>query len=174
MSRKKTARKKRRLRSGGSGSRSGSGAPAAGQVLAENRRARRNFTLLDRFEAGIALTGPEVKSCRAGGANLKDAYGRVRNGELFLVKCHIAPYAHAPADHGDPERNRKLLLHGDEVQEIAGKLTTAGLTLVPLRIYLRNGWIKVQVALARGKSNRDQRETVREREAAREIRAALG
>ena len=170
MSRKKTARKKRRLRSPGARS----GASAAGQVLAENRRAARNYTLLERFDAGIALTGPEVKSCRSGGANLKDSYGRERNGELFLVKCHIAPYTHAPPDQGDPERNRKLLLHGDEMRRIAGKLTMAGLTLVPLRIYLRNGWIKVQLALAKGKSNRDRRETVQKREAEREIRSAIG
>lgn len=170
MSRKKSTRKKRRHRSAGARP----GAAAAGQVLAENRRARREYTLLERFEAGIALTGAEVKSCRTGGANLKDAYGRERNGELFLVKCHIAPYAHAPADQGDPERNRKLLLHGDEMRRIAGKLTTAGLTLVPLRIHLRNGWIKVEVALAKGKSHRDRRETIRAREADREIRSALG
>ena len=170
MSRKKTARRKQRLRS----ARARSGAPGAGQVLAENRRAQRNYTLLERFDAGISLTGPEVKSCRAGGANLKDAYGRERNGELFLVNCHIAPYAHAPAEQGNPERSRKLLLHGDEMRRIAGKLTMAGLTLVPLRIHVRNGWIKVQLALAKGKSHRDRRETIREREAAREVRAALG
>ena len=143
-------------------------------MLAENRRARRNYTVLEQFEAGIALTGPEVKSCRNGGANLKDAFGRERNGELFLTNCHIAPYAHAPADQGDPNRNRKLLLHADEVKRIAGKLTMAGLTLVPLRIHLRNGWIKVQVALAKGRSHRDRRETIRAREADREIRAHLG
>lgn len=170
MSRKKTARQKRRSRSGGARS----GAPGVGQVLAENRRAQRNYTLLERFDAGISLTGAEVKSCRAGGANLKDAYGRERNGELYLVNCHIAPYAHAPADQGEPERSRKLLLHGDETRRIAGKLTMAGLALVPLRIHVRNGWIKVQLALAKGKSHRDRRETVREREAAREIRSALG
>ena len=113
-----------------------------------------------------------MKSCRAGGANLKDAYGRERDGELFLVNCHIAPYVNAPADQGNPERNRKLLLHENEMQRIA-KLTMAGLTLVPLRIHLRNGWIKVQVALAKGKSTRDRRETIKQREAAREVREAL-
>lgn len=170
MSRKKTARKKRRLRS----ARAHGGGFRNEQVLSENRRARRNFVILEQFEAGIALTGAEVKSCRAGGANLKDAYGRERNGEIFLVNCHIAPYVNAPADQGNPERNRKLLLHEDEMRRIAGKLTTAGLTLVPLRIHLRNGWIKVQVALAKGKSTRDRRETIRRREADREAREALG
>lgn len=170
MSRKKTARKKRRLR--GAGARGG-GSPA-GQVLAENRRARRNYLLLDQFEAGIALTGPEVKSCRNGGANLKDAYGKERGGELYLVNCHIAPYAYAAADQGNPERARKLLLHQDEMRRIAGKLTTTGLTLVPLRIHVRAGWIKVQLALAKGRSQRDRRDTIRAREAEREVRAALG
>lgn len=170
MSRKKTARRKRRSR--GTGAKSSGAAP--GQILAENRRARRLFTVLERFEAGIALTGPEVKSCRMGGANLKDSYGKERDGELFLVNCHIAPYAHAPANQGDPDRNRKLLLHGNEMRRIAGQLTTAGLTLVPLRIYVRNGWIKVQVALAKGRNVRDRREAVREREAQREVREALG
>ena len=170
MSRKKTARKKRRLRSAGAHG----GGFRNEQVITENRRARRNFVILEQFEAGIALTGAEVKSCRAGGANLKDAYGRERNGEIFLVNCHIAPYVNAPADQGNPERNRKLLLHEDEMRRIAGKLTTAGLTLVPLRIHIRNGWIKVQVALAKGKSSRDRRETLRRREADREAREALG
>lgn len=170
MSRKKTSRRKRRSR--GAGARGASAAP--GQVLAENRRARRLFTVLERFEAGIALTGAEVKSCRMGGANLKDSYGRERNGELFLVNCHIAPYAHAAPNQDDPERNRKLLLHATEMKRIAGQLATAGLTLVPLRIYVRNGWIKVQVALAKGRSVRDRREAVREREAQREVREALG
>ncbi len=170
MSRKKTMRKKRRLR----GAAARGGQASAGQVLAENRRARRNYTLLDQFEAGIALTGPEVKSCRNGGANLKDAYGRERGGELFLVNCHIAPYTHAAGDQGNPDRSRKLLLHGDEMRRIAGKLSTTGLTLVPLRIHVRAGWIKVQLALAKGKSQRDRRETIRQREAEREVRAALG
>ncbi len=169
MSRKKTARKKRRLRGSGARGAHASSVP----VLAENRRARRDFSLLETFEAGLALTGAEVKSCRGGGVNLKDAYGRERNGELFLVNCHIAPYAHA-SQEADPERTRKLLLHRDEVRRIAGKLSTAGLTLVPLRVHVRNGWIKVQVALARGKSRRDRRETIRTREADREVREALG
>ena len=170
MSRKKSARRKRKHRAARALARRN----RSGQVLAENRRARRHYNVLEQFEAGIALTGAEVKSCRNGGANLKDAYGKERNGELFLVNCHIAPYAHAPANQSDPERNRKLLLHADEIRRIAGKLTLAGLTLVPLRIHLRNGWIKVQVALAKGKSHRDRRETIRAREADREIRAHLG
>ena len=169
MSRKKTARRKRKHRKSGA-----LGGRSRGRVLAENRRARRDYNVLEQFEAGIALTGAEVKSCRNGGANLKDAYGKERNGELFLVNCHIAPYSHAPPEQGDPERKRKLLLHDDEIRRIAGKLTMAGLTLVPLRIHLRNGWIKVQLGLARGRSRRDRRETIRAREADREIRAHLG
>ncbi len=169
MSRKRTSRKKRRLR--GAGVRGRSGAP--GQVLAQNRRAPRDYVLLDRFEAGLALTGAEVKSCRNGGANLKDSYGREQGGELYLVNCHIAPYAHAPADQGNPDRARKLLLHADELRRLTGKLSTTGLTLIPLDIHLRGGWIKVQLALAKGKSHRDRRETIRRREAEREVRRTL-
>ncbi len=164
MSRKKTRRRKRRARSGA----------APERALAENRRARRDYTVLEDFEAGIALTGPEVKSCRTGGADLKDAYGKERGGEIFLVNCHIAPWQHASGDQGNPNRARKLLLHAGEVQRISGKLSTTGLTLVPLRIYVRNGWIKVRVGLARGRSQRDRRDAIRAREAEREIREALG
>ncbi len=170
MSRRRTARRKRRRRGAKALGRTG----APGQVLAQNRRARRDYVLLDQFEAGIALTGPEVKSCRNGGANLKDSYGREERGELYLVNCHIAPYAFAPAaTQGNPDRARKLLLHADEVRRIAGKLSTTGLTLVPLRIHLRGGWIKVQLALAKGRSHRDRRETIRRREAEREVRRTL-
>ncbi len=166
MSRKKTRRRKRRAR-GGAGF-------SPERALAENRRARRDYTVVEDFEAGIALTGPEVKSCRLGGADLKDAYGKERGGEIFLVNCHIAPYQNASGDQGNPNRARKLLLHAAEVQRISGKLGTTGLTLVPLRIYLRNGWIKVRVGLARGRSQRDRRDAIRTREAQREIREALG
>ncbi len=164
MSRKKTARRKRQARAG----------VIPERALAENRRARRDYEIIEDFEAGIALTGPEVKSCRSGGADLKDSYGRERGGELFLINCHIAPYQNAPADQGNPNRARKLLLHAGEVARISGKLSTTGLTLIPLRVYVRNGWIKVRVGLARGKTQRDQRETIRRREAEREMREALG
>ncbi len=164
MSRKKTARRKKRARGGATPER----------ALAENRRARRDYEVIEEFEAGVALTGPEVKSCRLGGADLKDSYGKERGGEIFLVNCHIAPYQHASGEPENPNRPRKLLLHSGEVSRIGGKLSTTGLTLVPLRIYVRNGWIKVRVGLARGKTQRDRRETIRTREAQREIREALG
>lgn len=142
------------------------------KVIATNRNARRNYTVLDTYEAGLVLLGSEVKSLREGKMELKDSYGDVRNGEAWLVGAHIAPYDFAHEGGHDPERMRKLLLHRREIDRIAGGLAEKGLTLVPLRVYFRDGNAKVELALARGKTTVDKRQTLRDREHAREIERA--
>jgi SsrA-binding protein len=142
------------------------------KVVATNRNARRNYTVIDTYEAGIALLGSEVKSMREGKMELKDSYGDIRRGEAFLVGAHISPYGFARDGGHDPERERKLLLHRREIDRIAGGLAEKGLTLVPLRVYFKDGKAKVELALARGKSTIDKRNTLRDREHAREIERA--
>lgn len=142
------------------------------KVVATNRNARRNYTVLDTYEAGLVLLGSEVKSLREGKMELKDSYGDVRNGEAWLVGAHVAPYDYAHEGGHDPERMRKLLLHRREIDRIAGGLAEKGLTLVPLRVYFRDGNAKVELALARGKTTVDKRQTLRDREHAREIERA--
>lgn len=146
---------------------------AAG-VLATNRSAQHEFHLQERFEAGIALTGTEVKSARQGGVNLKDAYARLQNGELFLHNAHISPYAQGNRENVDPVRTRKLLLTSRELRKLARATETTGLTIVPTRMYLKAGWIKVEVAVAKGKKLHDKRETTRLREIDREMARARG
>jgi SsrA-binding protein len=142
------------------------------KVVATNRRARRNYTVVDTFEAGMVLLGSEVKSLRAGGMELKDSYATVKDGEVFLVGAHIAPYEFAHLGGHDPERERKLLLHRREIDRIAGGVAEKGLTLVPLRVYFKDGKAKVELALARGKTTYDKRQTLRDRDHAREIERA--
>lgn len=141
-------------------------------VLATNRSARHEFHLFDRFEAGIVLTGSEVKSARQGGIHLKEAYAGVKNGEVFLYGAHVRPYAHASHDAPDPVRPRKLLLHAREIRKLARELERSGMTLVPTRAYLKRGRVKIELALARGKKLHDKRESARRREADREIERA--
>ncbi len=148
-------------------------ADAAEKVLATNKKAFHEYFILDRFEAGIALLGTEVKSIREGRINLKDAYALVRKEEIFLLNCHISPYSHGNRDNHDPLRSRKLLLHHQEIRKLVGKTQEKGLTLIPLRVYLRRGKIKVELGLARGKKLYDKRETERRKEAERESRAAM-
>ena len=143
------------------------------KIVAENRKARHNYELLDRFEAGLVLLGTEVKSAREGRVNLKDSYASVRDGELFLLQCHISPYSHAHYENHDPLRPRKLLLHRREMRRLVVKITERGLTLVPTRIYFRGGRLKVELALARGKAVHDRRAAARERDLDREVKAAL-
>jgi SsrA-binding protein len=138
-------------------------------VVATHRRARFEYEILDRWEAGLALLGPEVKSLRAGTASLSDAYGVVRRGQVFLVNAHIAPYKQAGRDNPDPRRERKLLLHRSEIQKIESKVAERGLTLIPLKLYFKGGRAKVEIALARGKRRADKRETIRRREQEREM-----
>lgn len=143
------------------------------KLVATHRRARFEYEILDTFEAGIALLGPEVKSLRAGRASLSEAYAVVRRGEMFLVNAHVAPYEQAARENPDPRRERKLLLHRDEIRRLAGRVAERGLTLVPLSLYFKDGRAKLELALARGKRKYDKRETIRRREEQRETRRAL-
>lgn len=144
------------------------------KVIATNRKARHDYLIEDTYEAGIALTGSEIKSIRAGQVNLRDSYATVRNQELWLINAHIAPYKQASHQNHEPRRERKLLMHRREINRLIGKLQEKGLTLVPLKIYLKNSWAKVQLGLARGKRAYDKRQSLRAREDQRRIDRALG
>ena len=142
-------------------------------LIADNRKAFFDYHILETFEAGIALLGTEVKGIREGKANLRDSYARVEQGEVWLYNVHINAYSHRGyADH-DPKRRRKLLLHRAEIRKLIGKTVEKGLTLVPTRLYFKNGRVKVALALARGKQAHDKRETIRRREIDRETRAMV-
>jgi SsrA-binding protein len=141
--------------------------------VAENRRARHDYHLLDRVEAGIALTGTEVKSLRAGGADLARAFADVRDGQVWLVGAHIAEYVQGNMQNHDPDRDRKLLLHRREIESLTGKVKERGLTLVPTRLYFKDGRAKVELALARGKEQHDRRRDIAKRDADRQIDRAL-
>jgi SsrA-binding protein len=141
--------------------------------LAENRKALHDYEVLETFEAGVVLLGTEVKSIRDGRVNLRDSYARIEGEELFVFNVHISPYTHRGyADH-EPMRKRKLLLHRAELRKLIGRTVEKGLTLVPLRMYLKNGRVKMAVSLVRGKKMHDKRETIRRREVDRETRAAV-
>ena len=144
------------------------------KVVASNRKARHDYTILDTFEAGVALTGTEVKSLRAGRASLVDAFAEVRGREVFLLGMHIPEYAQGTWTNHEPRRIRKLLLHRDEIRKIQGTLRDDGITLVPLQVYFHNGYAKVELALARGKKSYDKRQDMAARDAKREITRALG
>ena len=138
-----------------------------------NRAASHNYFLLEKFEAGVALRGTEVKSIRAGRANLKDAYGLVKDGELWLINAHIGEYEHGNIFNHEPLRTRKLLVHKNELHKLLGKTQQKGLTLIPTRLYFRKGRVKVEIAVARGKQTWDKRETERRRTADKEAREAI-
>ncbi len=140
---------------------------------AVNRMAGHNYFLLEKFEAGMVLRGTEVKSIREGKANLRDAYGLVKDGEAFLLNLHIGPYSHGSYTNHDAVRTRKLLLHGEEVRKLLGKVQQKGLTLIPTRLYFSKGRVKCELAVAKGKQNWDKRETERRREDDRDARAAI-
>ncbi|MFQ5883119.1 MAG: SsrA-binding protein SmpB [Candidatus Methylomirabilales bacterium] len=144
-----------------------------GKVLTTNRKARHDYHVEEVFEAGVALTGTEVKSLRGGRANLRDGYGVVKEGEVFLLNCHISPYAPAERFNHDPLRPRKLLLHRVEIRRLIGKVQQRGLTLVPLSLYLKKGRVKVELALCRGKKQYDKREDLKRRTQEREVMEAL-
>jgi SsrA-binding protein len=146
---------------------------ATTKPIVENRRARHEYQLLERFEAGIVLTGTEVKSLRQGGASLQRAYADVREGEVWLVGAHIAEYGQGNINNHDPDRDRKLLLHSKEIASLVGKVRERGLTLVPTQMYFKNGRAKVELALARGKERRDKRRDLARRDAERQIERAL-
>jgi SsrA-binding protein len=144
------------------------------RTVATNRRARHEFSIEETYEAGIALTGTEVKSLREGRANLADAYARVERGEVWLHHLHISPYAQGSVQNHDPLRTRKLLLHRREILRLSSRVARQGYTLVPLRIYFRHGVAKVELGVARGRHLYDKRERIAEREAQRRIARAVG
>jgi SsrA-binding protein len=142
--------------------------------VARNRQASHRYELLEKWEAGVVLTGTEVKSLRGGKAQLKDGYAQVREGEVWLHNVHIPPYAPATRENHEPERPRKLLLHRREIERLIGKTRERGLTLVPTRLYFKGPHAKVEIALARGKDVGDKRRAIKERELQREMQRALG
>ena len=144
------------------------------KVIVSNRRARHDFAILDVFEAGIVLTGTEVKSLRAGRASLADAFATVDDGEVFLRGMHIPEYTEGSWTNHEPRRTRKLLLHRQEIERLIGKTRESGLSLVPLAVYFSDGKVKVEIALARGKRSYDKRQYLAARDAQREVQKALG
>lgn len=139
------------------------------KIIAENRKARFDYEIEDVFEAGMVLKGTEVKSLRQGRANLKDSYARIKKGEVFVYQLHISPYSFASYDNHDPLRPRKLLLHKREIKRLYGKVNEQGYTLVPLKMYFKEGKAKLALALARGKKKHDKRESIRRRDEQREM-----
>ena len=143
---------------------------AKGQrIITENRKARHNYHIEDVFEAGMVLKGTEVKSLRQGRVNLKDAYARIKKGEVFVYQMHISPYPFAYYNNHDPLRPRKLLLHKREIKRLYGKVNEQGAALVPLKLYFKNGKVKIAIALAKGKRKYDKRESIRRRDEQREM-----
>lgn len=138
-------------------------------MIAENRKAKFNYFIEDEFEAGLVLKGTEVKSLRMGRANLKDSYARIKKGELFIYQMHISPYPFAHYDNHDPLRPRKLLMHKAEIKRLYGKINEKGFALIPLKIYFKEGKVKMALALAKGKRRFDKRETIRKRDQKREL-----
>ena len=143
------------------------------KVVTTNRKAYHDYNIGDTYEAGIMLQGTEVKSLREGRANLKDSYAIIKDGEIFLLNCHISPYSHGNMQNHDPERTRKLLLHKKEISKLWGKTGQQGFTLIPLKIYFKNGKAKVVLGVAKGKRHYEKRASIREREAKREIERHL-
>lgn len=143
------------------------------KILADNRKARHDYFFLETFEAGIVLSGTEVKSAKAGKVQLRDAYAAVKNNELWLHNAHISPYEQGNRWNHDPTTVRKLLVHRHEINKLIGKTREKGLTLVPTKVYLKNGRVKAEIALAKGKQNYDKRETIKKREAEAEAKAAM-
>ena len=143
------------------------------QVICVNRQARHNYFIDETYEAGLMLVGSEVKSLRDGRANLVDSYALIRKGEAYLVNAHISPYAGANQFNHEPTRQRKLLLHQQEIERLTGKTKERGLTLIPLKMYFKNGRAKVELGLARGKKLYDKRETLKRKESEREVERAI-
>ena len=139
------------------------------KTVAVNRRARHEYAVEETLEAGIALTGTEIKSIRAGRVNLAEAYARIEKGEAWLIGAHIAPYEQGNRNNHEPTRTRKLLLHRDQISELIGRTQAKGFTLVPLKLYIRNGMAKLEIGVAKGKKEHDKRRTIAERDARREL-----
>ena len=147
--------------------------PTPERLIADNRKARHEYHLYDTYEAGVVLLGTEVKAIREGRVNLRDSYGRVEDGEIFLHNLHISPYSHRGYTEHEPLRRRKLLLNKREIRKLVVKTLERGFTLVPVRIYFKRGRVKVAISLAKGKKTHDKRETIRRREIDRETRAMV-
>jgi len=143
--------------------------PSGFKLVCQNKKAFHDYEIFETLEAGMVLVGTEVKSLRGGRANLKDSYARIKRGEVFLYDLHISPYSHAYHDNHDPERVRKLLLHRQEIKRLLGKTQEKGFSLIPLKIYFKEGKVKVEVALARGKKAYDKRESLKRKEGEREL-----
>ncbi|OUM88064.1 MAG: SsrA-binding protein [Bacillus thermozeamaize] len=144
-----------------------------GKVIAQNRKATHDYFIEETYEAGMVLKGTEIKSIRAGRVNLKDSFARVEDGEVFLYGLHISPYEQGNRFNHDPERTRKLLLHKEEIRKLIGATKEKGYALIPLKIYIRNGFAKVELALAKGKKLYDKRQAMAKRDAQREIERAF-
>ena len=145
----------------------------AERIIADNRKARHDFHLIETFEAGVALVGTEVKAIREGRVNLRDSFARADGGDIYVHNVHIGAYSsRGYADH-EPLRPRKLLLHRQEIQKLVGKTTERGMTMVPVQMYFKNGRVKIAISLAKGKKDYDRRETIKRREIDRETRAAV-
>lgn len=142
-------------------------------ILATNRQALHDYFIIERHEAGLVLAGTEVKSIRNGRINLREAYCQAQHGEVFLMNCHVSPYEYGNRANLDPIRDRKLLLHKTEISRLSGKVAEKGLTLVPLKAYLKGGRVKIEVGLAKGKKTWDKRETIKRRDQEREIRGRM-
>ena len=145
----------------------------AQRTIAENRKARHDYHILDTWEAGVALLGTEVKSIREGGVQLRDSFARIEGGEVWIYNVHISAYSNRGYSDHEPTRRRKLLLHRQEIKKLIGKTVEKGMTLVPVRMYLKDGRVKVAISLAKGKKDHDKRETIKRRETDRETRAAV-
>ncbi|WP_338449356.1 SsrA-binding protein SmpB [Niallia oryzisoli] len=144
-----------------------------GKVIAQNKKAYHDYFIEETYEAGLVLQGTEIKALRAGRANLKDSYAKILNGEVFLIGMHISPYEQGNRYNHDPERTRKLLLHRRQINKLIGETKEAGYSLVPLKIYLKNGYAKILIGLARGKKKYDKREDLKKKEAKRDIERAF-
>jgi len=139
------------------------------KIVTKNRKAFHDYFIQETYEAGLMLVGTEVKSLREGKANLKDSYALIKGGEVFLLNCHISPYSHGNMQNHDPVRTRKLLLHKKEISKLWGKMSQQGLTLIPLKLYFKDGKAKVEIGLAKGKRQYEKRDSIKEREAKRDI-----
>lgn len=144
------------------------------KLITQNRKARHDYMIEETLEAGLALVGTEVKSCREGKANLTDAYAAVQDGEIWLMQCHINPYSHGNRANHDPLRPRKLLLHRNEIEKLQAAATRDGRALVPLRLYFKHGLAKAEIAIATGKKTHDKRQSIAKRDAQRSMQRELG
>lgn len=144
-----------------------------GKVVAQNKKANHDYFIEETYEAGMVLQGTEIKAIRAGRINLKDSYARIQNGEIYLLNAHISPYEQGNRYNHDPLRQRKLLLHKKEIDKLLGETKEAGYALVPLKVYLKNGYAKILIGLGKGKKNYDKREDLKKKEAKRDIERAF-